>query len=789
MRALDRKSLRDLRSLWSQALTIALVVGSGVAGFVTTLSAVDSLARARDRYYAEGRFADVFAAVVRAPDAMATRLRELPGVADAQTTIEYTVRIGAAGTTDPILGHLIGIDPTRPLRMNRLTLRTGRLPDRDAAGSGEVIEAVVNEGFALARNLAPGDTVSALIDGKRRNLRIVGVALSPEYIFAGFGGMPDIRGFGVFWVDRDALAAAYDMRGAFNRIAIKRAPGATEAEVIAAVERTLSAYGGREAHGREDQVSHAMLDNEIREQYVMGTVLPAIFLGVAAFLLNVVISRLVATQREQIAALRAMGYGKRGIGAHYLKLVSSIVVCGLALGLLLGKWLGGLMIGLYAEFFRFPSFEHRIAPWLFAVSAAIVLATGAIGALGPVFATVRLAPAEAMRPPAPGRYRRTWVERLGLTRLSATTRMILRNLERRPWRSALSVVGVAAAVAIVVLGNFFRDAIETVVDSKFNLEMRNDAIVWVGNPVRDRAASELARMPGVIAVESGRDVPVRLTHGHRSERGVIQGFAASPQLRRIFDVDNRQTLPPTDGLLITDRLADKLGLRVGDRVRVATLEGRAVERDVVVAATVRDMMGLNLYMERRALNRLLGEDDVSDRFAIAVERGREAEFLRAATRTPRIAGAFSKGALLRNMQQISARNIRIMSGILTTFAAVIAIGVIYNGARIALAERGWELASLRVLGFTRAEVSRLLLGELAIVVALGLPLGMLAGDGLAHLIVGLLRSDQFFFPIAIRPRTYALAAIAVLAAGLASALVVRRRIDRLDLVAVLKTRE
>ena len=687
------------------------------------------------------------------------------------------------------MGHLIGVDPNRPLRMNRVSLRSGRMLDAATAHRDGTIDALVSEGFAQARGIAPGATLSALIDGKRRTLRIVGVALSPEYIFAGFGGMPDMRGFGVYWVDRDTLAAAYDMEGAFNHVAIKLAPGASEVAVIAAVERLISPYGGREAYGREDQTSHAMLQNEIKEQHVLGTVLPSIFLAVAAFLLNVVISRLVATQREQIAALKALGYPNRSIGGYYLKLVFIIVIVGLILGVALGKWLGMKFVGIYADFFHFANFEHRLAPWLLLVSTGITLGTAALGTLNTLFATMRLAPAEAMRPPSPGRYRRTLAERLGFTRLPTTLRMILRNMERRPLRTVLSIGGVAAAVAIVVMGNFFRDAIAAVADSKFNVEMRSDVIVWMAEPVNDNASFAVARLPGAISVESGRDIPVRFVHGHRSERGMIQGYAARPELRRIVDVDNRQVLPRTEGLVMTDRLAEKLGLRVGDNVRIDVLEGRARTLAVPLVATVRDMMGLNVYMERRALNRLLGEDDVSTQFSAAVERGGEARFLQAAMAVPRIVGAFSKATLWRNMQDITSRNIRIMSTILTLFAAVIAVGVVYNNARIALAERGWELASLRVLGFSRAEVSMLLLGEMAIGIAVALPLGMWLGNLLVHLIVELLRSDQFFFPVAIQPRTYAWAEIAVFAAGVASALVVRRRIDGLDMVAALKTRE
>lgn len=790
MKALDRKLLRDLRSMWSQVLTIALVVASGVAGFITTLSAVDSLALARDRYYAQARFADVFAGVKRAPLAVADTLRELPGVADVQTSVEVAVRVEIEGSSEPIVGQLIGVDARRPARMNLVVLRgTSAPPSPGRPQPDGALPVWVSESFATAHRLKPGARLSALMNGKQRTLLMTAVALSPEYVFAGLWGMPDQRGFGVFWVDHEALAAAYDMDGAFNRIAVKLAPHGDERAVIDALTGVLDTYGGRQAHGRSDQTSHAMLDNEIKEQQVLATLLPSIFLGVAAFLLNVVISRLVTTQREQIAALKALGYPNTTIAAHYLKLVGVIVGIGWLLGLLIGDQLGAALTRLYADFFRFPAFDHVLESQLLVISGGLTLVTAVLGTLNAIAATVRLAPAEAMRPQAPGRYRRTLIERLGLQRLPTALRMILRQMERRPGRTVLAVGGVAASVAIVVMGNFLRDAIESIVDTQFTLAMRNDVAVWTLDPVIDAAGRELARLPGATEVESNRYVAVTLVHGHRRERSQLRGYAARPELYRIVDVERRQMQPVGDGLVLTDRLADKLGVRVGDRVRVEVLEGRARTLELVVDATVREMMGLNAYMNRPALNRALGDGDLSSGFMLAVEGDREAELLEATRQLPKVAGAFSKATMLRNMEELSARNVRIMSTVLTLFASIIAIGVVYNNARIALAERTWELASLRVLGFTRAEVSGLLLGELAIVVALALPLGMLLGWALVHVLTDALKNDQFYFPVVIFPRTYAWAAICVVGAALGSALVVRRRIDRLDMVAALKTRE
>jgi putative ABC transport system permease protein len=709
MTALDRKLLRDLRLMWSQVLTIALVVASGLGGFITSLSAVDSLALSRDRFYASGHFADVFASVKRAPNALATSLLATPGVAD------------------PVLGQLIGVDPRLLARMNQVTLREGRGLEQRTEGvngtesirlSEQAIPALVSAAFADARGLRPGARMSALINGKRRTLQVTGIALSPEFIFAGSQGVPDLRGFGVFWVPRSALAAAYDMEGAFNRVAVKLAPGASEAAVLDALSAQLTRYGGREAHGRKNQASHAILDSEIKEQRVLGTLLPSIFLGVAAFLLNVVVSRLVATQREQIAALKALGYPNLRIGVHYLKLVLVIVALGLMLGVVLGDVLGRQFLHLYAQSFQFPSFDYRIAPWLLVVSFGITVITAVLGTLNAILATVRLAPAEAMRPQAPGHYRRTLAERLGLTRISPALRMILRNMERRPLRTALSTGGVAASVAIVVMGNFFSDAINYIVDAQFNVALRSDVVLWMPEAADDSARHELARLPGVTMVESGRDVAVRFINGHLSQRGAIQGLAQQAQLRRIVDIDKRVANQlDAEGLVMTDRLADKLGLHVGQTVRVEVLEGR------------------------------------------------------------------------QRTEEVSARNIRIMSTVLTLFATVIAVGVVYNNARIALAERTWELASLRVLGFTRAEVSGLLLGEMAIGIGVILPLGMWMGYGVVQLVSRLVASDQFLFPVVIEPSTYAWSAMVVLVAAAASALVVRRRIDKLDMVAALKTRE
>ena len=619
---------------------------------------------------------------------------------------------------------------------------------------------------------------------------IHGIPGVPVDVYAGLAGSPDQRGFGIFWVDRDTLAAAYNMDGAFNHVALRLAPGGSSGAVIDSLNRQLAPYGTVRAYGREDQLSDRILSSEISQQRVLGTVLPSIFLGVAGFLLHVVLSRQIATQREQIAALKALGYPDLEIALHYLQLTLLIVAAGLLLGLALGASLGKPFAGLYADVFRFPTLHYQLSPGLVLVAAGVALSAGVLATLNAIRATVNLAPAEAMRPPAPGIYRPMLVERLGLQKwFPAALRMVLRTMERRPFRTLLTVLGIALAMAIVVTGAFWRDATREMLDTQFRRVMRSDVAVVLMEATPARVQHEFLALQHVTAVEGARQVSVRLVNGHRSYHTAIQGRPAQPELQRIVDLDHRVHLPPADGLLLTDRLAQRLGVRVGELLRIEVMEGKRRTLELPVAATVKEMMGMNVYMERRALNRLLQEGDVVSQVSVAVERGHEPSLLIELKALPRVLLAVSKSVMVGNIEDVTARNVLVFSAILTAFATVIAIGVVYNSARIALSERAWELASLRVLGFTRAEVSGLLLGELAIEIAAAIPLGMVLGYGLSLMIVKLITNDEFYFPLVIQAHTYAFAALCVIGAGLVSALVVRRRIDTLDLVGVLKTRE
>ena len=789
MRMLTKKLARDLWSAKGQVITIALVVASGVAAFCASLSTYESLRAMQAGYYDTARFAHVFAAARRVPNSVAPRLLELPGVVDAETTLAYDVLLTRDDVLEPMIARIHALPAHGLPRINRLTLMAGRWVD--APLSNEVL---VNDSFASARGLRPGDGVDVILNGKRERLVIAGIVLSPEYIMAMHPGGGDDTSFGIFWMGRERLAAAFNMDGAFNRVALRLGPDSAHAggerQVVDALDQLLAPYGSTGAHGRAEQVSHQALTQEIDEQKVFGIVLPSVFLAVAVFLLNVVLTRQIGTQRGQIAALKALGCANLRIGLHYLMFVLAIVLLGVLIGTAAGAWLGRQLTELYSEFFHFPALDYRLPLWIGLIAAGSTLAAAAAGALNALARVVRLPAAEAMRPASPPSFRPTLLERIGLGHLySPSVRMVVRDMERRPARALASTLGIAGSVAILIAGTWWGDAIDYLLNVELRMRERQDVSVVLAEPASTTARYDLLRLPGVLSAEVERMAAVRLRHAQRSYRTALVGLPADSQQRLLLDADLQTVTLPSSGLVLNAPLARRLGLRVGDSVQVEFLQGEQLRRAVPVAALVNESMGMLAYMERDALNRLLGEGDAFGGARLMLDPAQRETFLRAIKQTPRVAYVLEIGPIVRNFRETSARNILIFTSVLSVLAATIAVGVVYNNARIALAERAWELASLRVLGMTRGEVSGLLLGELAIELLLALPIGWLAGYGLSVAITEMIRPETFSIPLIIAPATYAYASAVVLAAGAASALIVRRQIDRLDLVGVLKTRD
>jgi putative ABC transport system permease protein len=787
MKALDKKLWRELWAMRMQAMAIALVIVSGVSIFIMSLSTLDSLYETRENYYRNNHFAHVFSSLKRAPLSLLEVIEAMPAVDKVETRVVAYVNLDVTGFADPVSGHLLSLPDNSRGLLNQIYLRKGRLPE-----PGRDNEVLLSEEFAEAHGLQAGDTLNATINGRRKTLTMVGQALSPEYIYQIAPGamFPDYQRYGVLWMARKPLASAYDMDGAFNDVTLTLGKHGQEQDSIDRLDELLKPYGGIGAYARKDQLSNRFLSEELKQQKTIATVFPVIFFGVAAFLLNVVISRLISLEREQIAGLKAFGYSDFAVGLHYTKLVLMIVSVGVLGGIGAGVWMGKGMSHIYMEFYSLPFMIYTLKPQVIISAAVISIAVAILGTLYAVRSAARLPPAQAMRPEPPALYHATLVERLGLQRwFSQPTRMILRHIERRPVKSLLTTLGISMACAIMMIGGFQEGAIDHMVEVQYSLSQREDLIANYTEPTSLRSLYSLRSLQGVEHVEGFRNVPVKLQFEHRSYRTAVQGIQPDGKLRRLLDTELKRIELPADGVILTDYLAELLHIKTGDMLTIEVLEGHRPMVQVPVVGTAKEYLGVNAYMQRAALNRLLKEGEAISGALLKVDEHYQREVYAELKDMPRIAGVVEQRSAITAFYETMAETILFFTFITTLLGASISFGVVYNSMRIALSERNRELASLRVLGFERSEVAYILLGELGLLTLLAIPLGLLIGYGLCGYLAFRFDSDLYRIPLVLGMNVYAFAAMVVIVSAIISAIMIWRNLAHLDMVAVLKSKE
>ena len=785
LKPLTIKLFRDLWRLRSQSVAIALVIAAGVATVVMSFGMIRSLEATRSAYYERYRFADLFAPVRRAPDSAIPLIRSVPGVAYAEGRISTGAILDVPGISEPVSARVHSL-PTAD-GLNLLVLRAGRLPE--AANPNE---AVVNEAFAKAARLELGESFGVLLHGKEVRLRLVGTVLSPEYVYAVAPGQifPDNRRYGVVWMNREALAGALDLRSAFNEVLIRLAPGASEPEAIRHIDLLLDRYGGAGAYGRDLQISNRFVSNEISQLSTTVELLPPIFLAVAAFLLNIVLARLVDTEREVIGLMKVFGYSNAAIMGHYAELALLLCAGGLALGSILGTWLGHALATMYQQYFVFPFLQFRAGAGSYMIALAATAAAAVIGAAIAVRRAARLTPAEAMRPPAPADYSSPWTS--GVARHLAPdepSRIVLRNLLRRPVRTALTVIGLSAALALYIASASATDNVDRMIDLAFGRAERADLVVTFAEPRDSRAIYELAGIHGVMRVEPFRAVGAKLIAGQHMVREGLMSGSAGADLSRLVDLDSRIVEPPAAGVIISSRLAKQLHIKAGEAVKTEVTEGERPSLDLEVAKVIDTPLGSSARLDKPVLNRLMREGDTSSGAYLEVDPLFRDRIYRELKETPQIASVTSEASIIQGVRDTVAQQMGIVTLFNTGLATLIVLGVVYNSARISFSEQARDLASMRVLGFYRGETAFVLLGELGLLVLLALPTGIALGISLARYVTARFSADLYTIPFGIQVATLAEGILVIMAAAAATALLIRIRVDKLDLVQALKTRE
>ncbi len=787
MQVLDIKLFRDFRRLWVQVLAIAMVLACGVAIVLTSFGMYRALGDTRQAYYERNRFADVFVAAKRAPQSLLPDLRRVAGVQAVEARITGYSILDVPGHAEIVVGHILSLPETGEHVLNVPVLRRGAAPQ-----PGARYDVMVNDAFALAHGLAPGDSFDANLNGTLRRLTITGTVLSPEFIYSIGPGqlMPDNAAYGIVWLPERTAEAAFDMTGAFNHLSVKLVPGARAEAVIDAVDDLLDDYGGLGAYGRDLHPSDSYVSAELNQLRGMALVLPPIFFGISAFLVSMVMGRIVTLERSEIGLLKAIGYSDTEVMLHYQLLAGLVALVGIAVGWIFGAWLAHGLAVQYAQFFDFPFLIYSVSPGAYAGAGLLALSTTALGAARSAWRAARLAPAVAMQPPAPPQFRRSLLDRmLEHVRVRQSTTMILRSLARWPLRSALTILGLSLAVSAVVAAFFINDALDEIIDRAFFQSNRQDAVLLFSDDLPDTALADVARLPGVLAAEGQQAHPAILRHGARWKRVAIEARAPGADLARIVGRDGRAVDAPPGGIVLSQRLAQHLNAGPGTAIEAEFLTGRRETHTITVTDTVEQYFGLGAYVDLGYLNTLFRQRPQIGSANVLVDPAALGALHARVRELPVLMGLAMLTDTRQSFQDTIRQNIVIMNTVYITIAVLITVGVAYNGARIQLSERARELASLRILGFTRTEVSYILVGETMLLALLAQPLGWLIGTWIATAMTNAFSSDLYTIPLVLRPHTFSLASLVVLGAAAVSVLIVRRRLDRLDLVTVMKTRE
>lgn len=787
MSPLDRKLIRDLFRIKGQVIAIMLVIGVGVMLQVMMSGLVASLTETQRAYYERNRMADVFAPVTRAPQGQLPRLAAIPGVSRVEGRVVGGALFDMPGEPIPIRGKAVSLPERGTPAFNDIFLVEGSLP---APGSRD--DALLLAGFAEANGYALGDHVEVTMNGARRSLRVTGLAEAPDLLFVAAPGemVPDPARYGVIWMRRDAISAAYDMDGAFNEALFSLSRGAVEAEVLDRIDAILDPWGGTGAYGREDLVSDRFVQEEIGGLATMSRAVPPLFLAIAAFLLYIVVSRIVQAEREEIGLLKAFGYTGGEIGAHYFKMVLFVAVGGAALGCGLGLLSGRAMIPIYTQFYNFPFLVFRPDPASFAIGVSASIAAASAGGLFVLRRVFALTPAEAMRPPAPADYSRTITFSGGLGRmLDQPTRMVLRSIARQPLRAAALSAGIMGGMALASAMTTIYGSFDRMMALSFSVIDRSDATVFFTRPLGEKAALELGRIPGVIAVEPMRDVAAVLRNGLKTHRGSVSGMIAEPEMTRAIDADMAPIPLPSEGIVLGRSLAEILGIGPGEVLTIEVREGRQPVLEVPVARVASSLIGAPAYMRLDALNRAMDEPGRVSGAHLRVDPAQADEVYRTLKDMPTVAGVSVAETARESLQKLMDEGAGSARYIMGAVAFIITFGIVYNAARIAQAERGRDLASLRVMGFSKGEAGFVLLGELAVITLVALPFGSALGYALSFAIAAGFSSELYQIPTTFDPFSHGFAASFVLAAAVVSGLLVKRDIDRTELISVLKSRE
>jgi len=789
---LDRKLGREVRSTWPLLLAITGIMAVGVACYVSMASAYNNLDAAKGRYYRQCRMSDFWIDVKKAPLAELDAVARLPGVAEIRPRIQFFATVDLDGVTRPLNGQVLSLpDRREPIINDVVLVRGGYFTDRRQN------EVIVNAAFAEHHKLEPGQWIRLVLNNRRQELFIVGTAISSEFVYLlGPGAItPEPEHFGVFYIKRSYAEDVFDFDGAANQVLGLLAPEAKDRPQawLRRAELVLAPYGVFTTTPLADQPSNKYLSQEIEGLATFGIFMPAIFLAVAAMVLNVLLTRLAEQQRTVVGTLKALGYSDRQIFVHFLKFGVTVGLAGGLLGAAGGHVLAGYMTTMYRLFFEFPELQNRVFPGTLATALAISLAVAVAGSLRGARAVLRLEPAEAMRPKPPKQGGAVILERIGWLwrRLSSGWRMVLRDVLRSRLRTAAGVFAAMMGASVLVTSFMMVEATRYLIDFQFKWLLKSDIELAFKDERGQDALAEAAQLPGVDYAEPVLHVAGTFHHGPIEKQGGITGLIRGASLTVPRDRQARPIRVPSAGVAMTRKLADVLNVRRGDLIQFRPVKGLRRTHQIRVAEIADSYLGTAVYADIHFLSGLVGEELALTGVQLATDGDdrQVGDLYRELKQLPGLQAVGARPDMVRSLEETILKTLWVSIGMLVMFAGMVFFGSIFNASMVSLAERQREVATLRVLGYGPWMIGSLLLRESMIVTTFGTALGMPLGYFWTVLAAISYESEMFRFPVVSSAGTWIWTAVLAVLFGLAAHLCVQWTIHRMDWLDALKASE
>ena len=779
-----KKLGRDFMGLLAPAIVLSLVMTAGLSSLIMSRSVLKSLLESKKRTYQQLQFADLFIPLVRIPRNALERLKQFDEVQRVECRITADGQVLLPSEKQNIQARFHSLASEGSV-LNVLKIMDGRFPPHSS-----YTNALLSDAFASAWKIKPGDTVELLLKGRKLKLRVSGLVRSAEYVYqAGSAtSIPEDRLFSVWWINERLLEEIMQMRSSCNDILMSLKRGSHWHALQKPMEKILRPFGYTQMIPRDRQISNYFIESELTQLKAMAIFVPGIFLSVTLFLLNITMARVLLTQRESIGTLYAFGLPRIQLLLNTLILGLLCLVPGAILGMFFGWWLAKEVFRIYLEFYRFAYSEFQFDTNSALLSILLCITTGLAGSAFALRGLLSNTPAALLRPNPPAHTRSTRFDSLGVLRhLSLTTRMSLRNLFRRPFQSIVTAAGLAISLALLVFARFERIAISQMIEREFELtQLQTHTFLFstrlpnsIGNSIR------YLLPPGLL--ETHLTLPVILEKGIASRELTLQIKRETHQLRG--DAPERQRTLTHSGLSLSRSLAEALNVKPGDDVQITTREAIPKSATIRISNLNENLLGYVASLPENEFRKIWPSEASTNSALFRATLGSITPTKRLADTIPTLSGALEKNFEKKIFEKTVAENIGIFENFMIAFAILIAIGVLYNNARIQFAERQSELSLLRAVGFLEIELTFLFWSDYIILTSLSLAPGLLLGRWLVEWVMRGIETEMFRIPVDISGTTYIWACLVLFLGIFFAAILIQPHIRKIPFITVLKTKE